>query len=171
MKLRRPKEGEYSSYYQAYVDQVESDDFLSVLKNSKEETFSFFNKIPLEKWEYKYAPEKWTIKETIIHLLDTERVFAYRAMCISRNDKTHLPGFDQNEYVPNSNANNRTSESIVKEYVALRNSTIHLFQHFTSEQLDRMGTGSGHPISVLGLGFIIAGHELHHKKIIRERYL
>ena len=171
MKYRRPEEGEYLPYYQGYVDQTSSKDFLQELKNAQPKTVAFLRKLPAEKWDYRYAPEKWTIKEVIVHLMDTERVFAYRAMRVARNDKTPLPGFDENEYVPNSDAKNRTPESIIEEYQALRTSSIHLFQHFSKEQLDRLGMASGYPISTLALGFIMAGHELHHIKIIKERYL
>ena len=101
----------------------------------------------------------------------TERVFTYRAMRVARNDQTPLPGFEQDDYVPNSDASNRSAKSIIEEYKALRNSTIQLFQNFSQEQLDRRGTASGHPISTLALGFITAGHEVHHMKIIKERYL
>lgn len=171
MKFRRPSEGEYSPYYEGYINQITKDDFLSVLKKSEKDTVSFLERIPAGKWNYQYAPEKWTIKEVVIHLLDTERIFAYRALRVARNDKTPMPGFDENDYAPNSFANSRSSESIIEEYKAVRSATIHLFQHFNSEQLDRWGVGSGHPISVLATGFIIAGHEVHHKKILKERYL
>lgn len=171
MNLRRPNIGEFDPYYEGYINQVSENDFLSVLKKLEKETVLFLENIPAEKWEYKYAPGKWSIKESVIHVLDTERVFAYRALRIARNDKTPLPGFDQDFFVPHSNANSRTPESIIEEYKAVRNATIHLFQHFTSEQLDRLGTGSGKPISVLALGFITAGHEIHHLNIFTEKYL
>jgi len=159
MNYRRPIEGEYSSYYQGYIDQTSGNDFLEVLKNALPQTVSLLESLPAEKWDYKYAPEKWTIKELMLHIIDTERVFAYRALRVARNDKTPLPGFEQDDYVPHSDADNRSPESILEEYKAIRNSTIQLFQHFTNDQMDRRGTASGYPISTLALGFITAGHE------------
>jgi len=170
MNYRRPIEGEHSSYYQGYIDQVQSDNFLEVLKDALSETVPYLESLPAEKWDYKYAPEKWTIKEVMLHIIDTERVFSYRAMRVSRNDKTPLPGFEQDDFVPNSNASNRSGESIIEEYKALRNSTIQLYQNFSQEQLDRIGTASGFPVSALALGFITAGHEIHHLRILKERY-
>ena len=107
----------------------------------------------------------------MLHIIDTERVFAYRAMRVARNDKTPMPGFEQDDYVPNSNASQRSASSVIEEYAALRNSTIQLFQNFSEDQLNRIGTASGFPISTLALGFILAGHEAHHMRIIREKYL
>lgn len=171
MNYRRPVEGEFNSYYEGYINQVTNDNFLEVLKNALPQTVALLKSLPAEKWDYKYAPEKWTIKEMLLHIIDTERVFSYRAMRVARNDKTPLPGFEQDDYVPNSNASERSAESIIEEYAALRNSTIQLFQNFTTEQLDRRGTASGYPISTLALGFITAGHEVHHLRILKERYL
>ena len=171
MNYRRPTQKEYSPYYEGYINQISGDNFLEALKNGLNSTVQFFEELPAEKWDYKYAPEKWSIKEVLVHILDAERVFAYRAMRVARNDMTPLPGFDENEYVPNSYAENRTPESIIEEFKALRISTIHLFQYFNTEQLGRVGTASNHPVSPLALGFITAGHEIHHIKIIKERYL
>ena len=171
MNYRRPGEGEYNSYYQGYIDQTGSNDFLSELKNALPNTITFLENLPAEKWDFKYAPEKWTIKEVMLHIIDTERVFAYRAMRVARNDKTPMPGFEQDDYVPNSNASQRSASSVIEEYAALRNSTIQLFQNFSEDQLNRIGTASGFPISTLALGFILAGHEAHHMRIIREKYL
>jgi len=170
MNYRRPIEGEYSSYYEGYINQVPGDNFLEILKNALPQTVSYLESLPLEKWDYKYAPGKWTIKELMLHIIDTERVFSYRAMRVARNDKTPLPGFEQDDFVPNSNASNRSGESIIEEYKALRNSTIQLYQNFSNEQLNRKGTASGFPVSSLALGFITAGHEAHHLRILKERY-
>jgi len=171
MSNRRPTQKEYSPYYQGYINQVSSDDFLEVLEMGLINSVKFFEKIPIDKWDFKYAPDKWSVKEVLVHILDAERVFAYRALRVARNDMTPLPGFDENEYVPNSNAKNRTPQSIMEEYKALRASTIFLFKNFNSDQMDRVGTASNHPISPLALGFITAGHEVHHINIIKERYL
>ena len=169
--IRRPLPTEHGAYYNTYISKVKIDNFLEALTDGKNNTAGFFKNIPAEKWGYKYGPEKWTIKEVMAHLIDTERVFAFRAMCISRKDKTPLPGFDENDYAPNSNANNRTPESLIKEYIAVRDATLSLFENLNDEMLGQIGTASGLPAAPLAIGFIIAGHELHHIGIIKERYL
>ena len=123
------------------------------------------------KHEFRYAEGKWTIKDIILHLIDAERIFAYRALRIARNDKTALPGFEENDYVVAANANNRGYESLLAEYETVRNVSISLFETFTSEELLRLGTASNNSVSVRAIGYIMLGHELHHKNVILERYL
>ncbi len=171
MRKRRPTTDEYVPYQEAYISQVEGDDFLSTLKMSLPRTTSFLKDLPADKWEHTYEPGKWTIKEIMLHLIDTERIMAYRALRIARNDRTPLAGFEQDDYVPYSNASERTPDSIMMEYFTLRKSTIDLFKNFSDEVYDRLGTASDKPISVLALGYIIAGHELHHLEVIRDKYL
>ena len=168
---RRPAAGEFADYYNTYVSKVPGDDFFQTLKDLQVSTGNLLNQLTAEQWDHRYQVDKWSIKEVLIHLLDAERVFAYRALRISRNDSTPLPGFEQNAYVPFYNAANRSAESIIKEYQAVRNATLTFFETLSNEDLNRIGTASGFPVSVLGLGYIIAGHELHHMQIIKERYL
>ena len=123
------------------------------------------------KHEFRYAEGKWTIKDIILHLIDAERIFAYRALRIARNDNTALPGFEENDYVVAANANNREYESLLAEYETVRNATISLFETFSSEDLLRLGTASNNSVSVRAIGYIMLGHELHHKNVILERYL
>jgi uncharacterized damage-inducible protein DinB len=132
---------------------------------------SFISNIPIEKLEYRYAEGKWTIKDLLLHLIDAERIFAYRALRIGRGDKTPLAGFEENGYVINANANSRSEESLLKEFELVRKSTLELFKNFTDEQLAYLGTSSDSIISVRAIGFIISGHQNHHIKIIQERYL
>ena len=120
---------------------------------------------------YRYAEGKWSIKEILVHMMDGERVFCYRALRFARNDATELPGFEENDWVPNSNANNRKLRSIFREYAAVRSSTIELFSNMDKEMLNRSGVANGNPISVRSILFVIAGHELHHMRIILERYI
>lgn len=167
---RRPSSNEYASFYGTYVGKVEGNDFLAKLKEQKASTISFLEKLPEEKWDYKYGEDKWSIKELLIHMIDTERIFSYRALRISRNDRTPIEGFEQDDYVPYSQAGQRSAASILAEYEAVRNSTIHLFQNFTDENMNRIGTASGASISVRALGFITTGHEVHHMQILKERY-
>src|SRR5690606_18442301 len=120
---------------------------------------------------YSYAHGKWTLKEVLIHCIDTERIMSYRALRFARNDQTELPGFEQNDYVPQSEANSRKMADLIEEYKILRQSTILLFKSFSDDVLKRAGVANGNPISVRALGFVISGHELHHLNVCKERYL
>ena len=165
------KPEEFNSYYAPYINLVESKDIIVSLEKSFEETLSFYSSIPEDKWLYSYAEGKWTINEVVQHLLDTERVFAYRALCFSRKDIIELPGFDQDEYLINSNANSRSKESIIEEYESVRNATITLFKSFSEEMLIQIGVASNSPLSVRASGYIIIGHEKHHCNVIKDNYL
>lgn len=131
----------------------------------------FMASIPVEKWHYSYAEGKWSIAEVMLHLVDAERVFQYRALRIARKDQTPLSGFDHDAYVPVSGAGKRSRESIIEEYKAVRQASISLFSTFDAEVLQRKGKASNSAISVGALGFIMCGHQKHHRNIIRERYL
>lgn len=168
---RRPAESEIPEYYRNYVRQTTGDDIEFMLDESRRETIAFLRLLPAEKWDYRYAPEKWTIREVILHLIDSERVFAYRILRIGRGDKTPLAGFDQNDYVPSSNAEQRSEQSLITEYRAVREGTLQLIKNFTPQMWEGKGTASGAEISALAIAYIIAGHEAHHLRIIRERYL
>lgn len=169
--IGRPTEAEYADFYANYVRQTTGDDILAILEKSKKETLTFFKAIPDEKWDYRYAENKWSIRELWLHLIDAERVFAYRMLRASRGDQTPLPGFDENAYVPNSNAANRSVGSLLEEYLAVRAATIVLVKNCTKEQFLSAGIGSNAPFTPRSVAFIIAGHEKHHQTIIKERYL
>lgn len=124
-----------------------------------------------KKLGFAYAEGKWTLAEAIVHIIDTERIFQYRSLRIARNDKTPLPGFDQDDYVPQSNASGRSTTSLIEEYKAVRDATITLFSSFDEEAMLRIGIASDSKMSTRALGFIISGHQAHHVKIIKERYL
>lgn len=162
---------EYNSYYQPYISKVGAIDLLDCLHEDLNNFIDFVNAIPSVKFSYAYADGKWTVAEVIMHLLDSERVFQYRALRFARNDRTELPGFDQDIYVPSSRANERSKASIIAEFAAIRNSTISLFSSLNDDELKRIGTASDSPISVRALGFIICGHLKHHKDILEELYL
>lgn len=132
---------------------------------------SFMDDLPLERLSFSYGAGKWTLAEVLVHIMDTERVFQYRALRFARNDKTDLPGFDQDSYVPQSNASKRSLGDLRQEYTSVRDSSITLFRSFDRETLDRMGVANGNPMGVGALGFIISGHQAHHLRIIGERYL
>ena len=162
---------EFHSYYKNYIDLVEDSDIVNGLISSFKRTEAFFQTIPSEKLEFQYAPGKWTIKEIIQHLIDAEIVFAYRALRFAREDKTALPGFDENHYAKTSHANNYSIDKLIKHYGAVRQATIHLFESFSPETLLKTGNASGSEMSIRALGYVIIGHETHHSKVIRERYL
>ena len=135
------------------------------------ETNNFFETIPDAKLEYRYAEGKWTPKEILLHLIDTERVFAYRALQFARAKDVVIKGFDQDEFAANSNANDRTIKNLLEEYRAVRTATVILFSSFSNNTLLQMGVASDSPLSVRASGFIISGHEKHHIAILNERYL
>lgn len=162
---------EYHPYYELYLSKCPFNDILSRLQQSKDQFETFLESIPTEKQLYKYASDKWTIKEVLVHIIDTERIFAYRALRIARRDVTALPGFDQDEYVLNSDANSRNFEDLISEFVSVRLSTVSLFNSFSEEDLLQKGIASNSPISVRALGYILIGHQNHHQEIIEKRYL
>ena len=162
---------EYHPYYGHYIGLSGDVSLQQGLEESKIEFQEFVTKIPQEKMNYAYEVGKWTTAELLMHLLDAERVFQYRAFRFSRNDKTELPGFEQDDYVPESNAVKRSKADILEEFLAVRNSTIQLFKSLNDETMQRMGTASGSPMSVRALGHVIRGHQIHHLSILKERYL
>ncbi|HXL56922.1 MAG TPA: DinB family protein [Chitinophagaceae bacterium] len=172
LKIQKPKEDEYNPYAIMYIKLLPDDGLIiKHLKYNFKTTKDFILSIPKEKLQYRYAEKKWTIKEILLHIMDDERIYAYRALRIARNDKTELPGFEQDDYVPYSRANERTLKNILHEYATIRNATISLFKSFAEATFLRTGTANGHILSVRALAYHIAGHELHHMNIIKERYL
>jgi len=171
MKSSSLQSNEYANFYKPYIEALGE----VVLMNELEQSLSFFidflKTIPSEKHEFRYAEGKWTIKDIVQHLIDAERIFAYRALRIARKDKTPLPGFEENEYVETAFANKRVMNDLIEEFITVREATISLFKTFTEEQLLQMGTASEKPVSVRAIGFITMGHQKHHEKIIKERYL
>ena len=162
---------EYSQFNATYINAFENVELLEELEISLHDFIRFVREIPMDKFDYRYAEGKWTIKDIIQHIIDAERIFAYRALRISRNDPTPLPGFEENDYVENTDANSRSIQELLTELSAVRHSNLLLFKSFSNEQLTRMGTASNHPISVRALGFLIIGHQKHHQKVFQERYL
>lgn len=158
-------------FYQDYVSHVSSLDLMDALRSSILTTDSLIRSIPEAKGEYRYAPGKWSIKEMICHMLDAERIFAYRALRFARNDQTELSGFDEQQYAPHANAHSRTLNQLADEFKRQRETTIDLFKSFTPEMLYCSGKANNNLISVINLGYVIAGHEVHHRNILLERYL
>lgn len=158
-------------YYHSYITHVMDDDLESAFQKHQVELVSFLKEIPKKKWNYRYAEGKWSIKELVQHIIDAERIFAYRALCISRNDQTPLPAFEENEYAVNSKADRRTKKDMLKELKTVQQSSALLFSSFDEEQLNQSGTMSGNPAYVKGIGYILVGHAVHHRKVLEERYL
>ena len=159
------------AFYLGYVELVKDMDLLDALRHAAKIVQQTVPYIPEDDGQYRYAEGKWSIKEVLNHMLDAERVFAYRALRFSRNDQTALHPFEENDYAPEANAHSRDFQQLAREMKRLRETTIDLFASFTPEMLSREGTASGKRISVKNLGYIIAGHDVHHVKILRERYL
>ena len=171
-RIEKPKEGEYPPYADIYIGLLPDDGLvLKHMRESLKATTAFMLSLPEERLVFRYAPGKWTVKEVLAHVIDDERIYAYRALRFARNDPTELPGFDQDAYAPCSGANRRTVESLVGEFAAVRRSTIALFESFDEEALERAGVADGNRATVRALAYHIAGHELRHMNIIKERYL
>jgi uncharacterized damage-inducible protein DinB len=168
--IKRPQPDEYSAFAARYVDLVGDEPILDILKNNQQSTYEIFTGLSADKGDYAYAEGKWTIKQMLGHMADTERVFAYRALTFSR-EAIELPGFDQDVYMEKATFNARTLEDIADEFKTVRESSLYLFKSLTENQSTQKGIASGNPVSVRALAYMIAGHELHHIKILRERYL
>lgn len=170
--ISKPQPGEYAPYAIMYIDLLPDDgQVLKRLRENLDATQAFIRSFPAEKLAKPCAPGEWTIKEILVHVSDTERIFAYRALRIARGDSTPLSGFEQDDYVPESQANERDIEAILDEYTAVRLATCTLLESFSEDIFMRTGTASENRVSVRGLAYIIAGHELHHVQSIRENYL
>lgn len=171
-KIEKPEEGEYAPYTISYIGLLPDDGLvLQHLEDNLNATTDLMLSLPEEKLLFRYAAGKWTIKEILQHLVDDERIYAYRALRFARNDETELPGFEQDDYALYSGANGRDIVDILKEFAAVRRATISLFEGFDRAALQRAGVADGKVMSVRAAAYHIAGHELRHLNIIRERYL
>ena len=171
MNVNQLSTNEYSKSVATYIESLDDITLLDELEISLHDFIKFVQNIPMDKFDYRYAENKWTIKDIIQHIIDAERIFGYRALRISRNDKTPLPGFEENEYAQNTNAINRSIQELLTELSAVRHSNLLLFKSLSDEQLTKLGTASNHTISVRAIGFLIIGHQKHHQKVFQERYL
>lgn len=169
--MPKPIEGTYQPYTISYISKVPEDDVMDAFRNQHETLMEFFDKIPEDKYEYAYAPGKWTLKELLQHIIDAERIFAYRALCIARMEKQSLPGFEEDEYAANSFANNRRWPDLVKELQTVRKSTELLFASLDANVMHNKGTSNNAVVTPNSIGFIMVGHLYHHIQIIQEKYL
>ncbi len=167
----RPAASEYAAYYGKYIALVPEGEYIGNLQDIATNTHSLLTSISEEKSLHRYAPGKWSIRESWLHVSDTERIMCYRALRIARGDQKELAGFDQDPYVANSAADSRSWRSIVEEYFAVRQASLALFRNLPADAWMRTGTASGNPWTVRALAYTVAGHDLHHRKILREKYL
>lgn len=166
----RPQAGEYNPYYDRYVSLVGSDDIVGILEKQPTETVALFKSYSPQA-DFRYAPGKWSVKEMLGHVNDTERIMTYRALRIARGDQTPLAGFEQDDYIRDGNFGQRTLGDLIDEFTDVRKATLSLFRHLDAEGGARRGVANNDPISVRALAYIIAGHELHHRKMLREKYI
>lgn len=169
--IARPKPGEYAPYYDRYLEAVPDGDLLRLLEEGAEEVLDLLRAFGEDRGDYRYAPGKWSVKEVVGHVTDTERVFAYRALRFARGDTTPLPGFDQDQYVAAAGFNRRLLADVAEEFTDVRKATVKLLAGLDAQALRRAGVASGHLMSVRAAAWIIAGHEQHHAQLLRERYL
>ena len=168
----RPSDAEFASYAKTDIDYVAGDDAVGALAGQGKEVVALLESLDDDAVRaHRYAPGKWTVKEVIGHLIDDERIFAYRALCVARGDTRPLPGFDENDYVAATDFESRPLAALIAEYQTVRAATIALFEPFRPSEWTRRGIVNGYEASVRGLAFHMAGHELHHLRTLREKYL
>ena len=158
-------------FYHNYILQVMEEDLSDAMQKHQLNLVSVLKNIPDEKWDYRYAEGKWSIKELVQHIIDSERIFCYRALNFARKDSNELPGFDENEFAAVSKADKRSKQDLLEELITVQRSSLQLFASFDEEQLDQSGKANGNSIYVKGIGFIIVGHAIHHSNVLMERYL
>lgn len=169
--MGKPQPGDYVPYHETYISKVGDGNIIEILQSQQENAYQFFKSLPADKAGYAYADGKWTIKQALGHIIDTERVMTYRALRFARNDNTELPGFDQDDYVTNSRYNDFEFLDLIEEFRLLRMSNMYFFKSLNAEEKQRFGLASGNRVTVNALLYIIAGHVQHHLQIINERYL
>ena len=169
--LQRPTESEYPEYYQPYVKLVPDGDIVQTLQENPLAVVNLFEGIPEEEALYRYASGKWSVKEVLGHIIDTERIMSYRLMRVARGDQTPLAGFNETDYVQAAQTNSLSIGAILKDFKATRNASITLIQNIPQEAWTNKGNANGMEITTRALAYIIAGHEMHHRKIVEERYL
>lgn len=170
MTISRPEPGEYALYYEKYIALVPAGDVADLLEAQAGETLKLLEARAQDDGNFRYAPDKWTVKEVVGHISDTERIFTYRALRIARGDKTPIEGFEQDDYVRGGGFNARSLAGLLREFSAVRNATVALFRSLDDSAWLRRGTANKNEISVRALAFITAGHELHHRRILEEKY-
>ena len=166
-----PSPTEYSEYFGRYVSKVPQGNILDTLRQGLDTTLALLAGASPAQADFRYAPGKWSLKEVVGHMIDTERIFASRALRFARNDKTPLPGFEQDDYMLHANFARRELSDLAREFEHVRQATLFLFRNLDAAAWERRGTASGNEITVRAMAFVTAGHEIHHRTIIQEKYL
>ena len=169
--IAAPEASEYAPYYGQYISLVGGNDILRTLEEQGRETVTLLSNVSEDQGGHRYAPEKWSVKEVIGHVTDAERIFAYRALRIARHDRTPIEGFEQDDYVRTGQFSGRTLAGLIEEFAAVRRASILLFQGLDGEAWLRRGIANQKEISVRAIAYLAAGHELHHRRILQEKYL
>ncbi len=170
MRIDRPAAGEYAPYFERYVSRVPEDDVIPVLERQRAEVRQVFAGVPEARGGHRYAPGKWSVREMLGHVLDTERIFAYRALCIARGETAALPGFEQDDYVARAGHDRWTLAELLDDFDAVRQGNVAMLAHLDDGAVRRVGTSSGHPTSVRAIAYILAGHVRHHLGVLAEKY-
>lgn len=171
MMIKRPEKTDYPPFYETYIKLIQTSDVIPLLENQGHDFFAFVKEIDPSNGDFKYAEGKWSVKEVIGHIIEVERIMAYRALAISRGDSQSLPGMDENLYIKNSNYKNSQLADLAEEFNHVRKANIYFFKSLNHEMINRKGMANGNEITVAALVYIIAGHLSHHLHILRERYL
>ncbi len=169
--ITRPAPSDYPESFEVYIGLVKTDDILSYFQSQKESVASLGASLSEDQLLFRYAPNKWSVKDIFCHIIDCERIYSYRMLCIARGDKTDLPGFEENDYAITAKADSRDIKDIINEYKAVRTATIELLKSFDVKMIERSGIANGSPRSVRAMCYVAAGHEIHHLGVIKERYL
>jgi len=169
--IAAPDPSEYAPYYGRYITLVGGHDVVAVLEDQPRDTLALLSTLSDEQGDYRYAPDKWSIKEMLGHVIDAERVFSYRALRFARDDRTPLASFEQDGYVRSGGFGDRRLADLIEEFVCVRRATVWLFRTLSPEAWMRRGIASDNPVSVRAVAYIIAGHELHHRRVLQEKYL
>jgi uncharacterized damage-inducible protein DinB len=170
MKQTRPGAGEYAAIHEKYISLIQGEEIVAVLGAHLRQTIAIFSGRSEREGDFRYAPEKWSVKQVLGHVADAERIFVYRALRIARGDQTPLPGFEQDSYVAEARAGERKLADIAEEFTDVRRASISFFSSLDGEAWQRRGVASGHEVTVRALAYITAGHELHHRRVLEERY-
>jgi hypothetical protein len=165
-----PQASEYAPYYSRYISLVKGDDILTALEHQLPVTKALFSSLTSQQGDFRYAPDKWSVKQVLGHVVDTERIFSYRALRIARGDQTPIEGFEQDDYARDGFFENRTLSNLLDEYETVRKATLSLFQNLDPAAWGRSGTANNNKITVRAAAYIIAGHELHHMQVLKEKY-
>jgi len=171
LRTDRPDEREYNPEFGKYVTLVPAGDVVAVLGSQIEETLELLRSVPEERGRFRYAPGKWSVKELVGHLIDSERIFSYRALTFARDDRTALPGYEQDDYIRGGSFDDVPLDRLAAEFASVRQATVFLFKHLDDEAWARRGLANDNEVTVRALAHIIAGHELHHRRVLRDKYL